>query len=140
MIPLKVKRLEESAILPSKNNSTDAGFDLYTTEEYYLKSGEAKLFSTGIACKLPEGFCALLWDRSGLGSKGIHRLAGVIDCSYRGEWKVCLINLSGMTYHIMQGDRICQAIIQTVEFCEVEEVSELDDSSRGEQGFGSSGR
>ena len=55
---LKVKKLQEDATLPSKNNSSDAGFDLYTTEEYYLKSGEAKLFSTGIACELPTDYCA----------------------------------------------------------------------------------
>jgi len=137
---LKAKKLIEEAILPSKNNPTDAGFDLYTTEEYYLKPNEVKLFSTGIACELPEGYCVLLWDRSGLGTKGIHRLAGVIDCSYRGEWKVCLTNIGGVTYHIRSGDRICQAIIQRVEPFTVEEVAELGDSSRGEKGFGSSGR
>jgi len=81
MISFKVQKLSPEATLPSKENPADAGIDVYTNESYTLKPGERHLFSTGISVEFPKGYVALLWDRSGLGSKGIHRLAGV-----NGKW------------------------------------------------------
>ena len=98
------------------------------------------MFPTGIAVEFPEGYVALLWDRSGLGSKGIHRLAGVIDSGYRGEWKVVLLNTTKEPFEIKKGDKIIQCIIQKFEPVEILEVDELSNSQRGEKGFGSSGR
>ena len=148
---LKVKKLTSSAKLPEKAHLSDAGFDIFTTEDYNLKPGETHLFDTGIACELPIGYCALIWDRSGLGSKGIHRLAGVIDSSYRGEWKVALVNLSNLNhtasvlqeqsaYKVKAGDKIAQVIIQKVEPFSTVEVDELSETNRGDSGFGSTGR
>tara|TARA_A100001201_G_scaffold89725_2_gene78619 strand:+ start:755 stop:1201 length:447 start_codon:yes stop_codon:yes gene_type:complete len=137
---IKVKALDEKATVPQKSHPSDAGFDIFTTESHTIKSGESHLFSTGIACEIPSGYCALLWDRSSLGSKGVHRLAGVIDSSYRGEWKVCLINLSDKDYEVESGDKICQAIIQKVEYFDFDPVDELSDTDRGQGGFGSTGR
>lgn len=140
MIDFKIKKLSPDATLPSKDNPADAGIDFYTNESYTLQPGERHMFSTGISAEFPEGYVALFWDRSGLGSKGIHRLAGVIDSGYRGEWKVILINTTDEPYEIKKGDKIIQCILQKFEPAKIEEVEELSDATRGDKGFGSSGR
>ena len=140
MIPFQVKKLFSDATLPAKGNATDAGIDIYTNESYTLSPGERHMFATGIACAIPDGYVALLWDRSGLGSKGIHRFAGVIDSGYRGEWKVILYNSTNEPFEIKSGDKIIQCIIQKFEATEISEVTDLDDTARGASGFGSSGR
>lgn len=140
MIPFKVKKLSLDAVLPTRNNSTDAGIDIFSNESYTLQPGEVHAFTTGIAAEFPEGFVALIWDRSGLGSQGIHRLAGVIDAGYRGEWKIVLVNLSGAPYEVRTGDKIAQCVLQRFEAAEVVEVEELTETVRATAGFGSSGR
>ncbi len=140
MISFRVQKLSSDATLPTKANATDAGIDIYTNESFTLQPGERHLFSTGIACAFPEGYVGLLWDRSGLGSKGIHRFAGVIDSGYRGEWKVVLHNATAEPFEIQSGDKIVQCIVQRFEPTEISEVENLEVSERGEKGFGSSGR
>lgn len=140
MISFKVKKLSKDAVLPAKGSPLDAGIDIYTNQSYTLKPGETYMFSTGIAVEIPSGYVALLWDRSGLGSKGIHRLAGVIDSGYRGEWKVVLTNLTKKKYAIVAGDKIVQCIVQKFEPVNIKEVKTLKESKRGAKGFGSSGK
>ncbi len=140
MTPFNVQKLSPDATLPTKNSQADAGIDIYTNETYTLQPGERHMFTTGIACSFPEGYVGLLWDRSGLGSKGIHRFAGVIDSGYRGEWKVILCNLTSEPFEIKAGDKIIQCILQKFEPTEITEVENLEESDRGEKGFGSSGR
>ena len=140
MLKFNVKKLSSTAKIPGKDNQSDAGIDIYTDEAYTLQAGERHLFSTGISVEFPEGYVALLWDRSGLGSKGIHRLAGVIDSGYRGEWKVALVNLTDEPYEIQKGDKIIQCLLQKFEPVDIKEVKDLTDSTRGKKGFGSSGR
>ena len=140
MTPFQVKKLSPNATLPAKGDATDAGIDIYTNEDYTLQPGEQHMFTTGIAVAIPDGYVALLWDRSSMGSKGVHRLAGVMDSGYRGEWKVILINLSKEPVEIKAGDKIVQCILQKFEPVEISEVDELSDSLRGEKGFGSTGR
>lgn len=140
MVSFKVKKLAANGILPTKQSSSDAGIDVYTNESHTLKPGETYMFSTGIAVEFPKGYVALLWDRSGLGSKGIHRLAGVIDSSYRGEWKVVLVNLTKKPYAIKGGDKVIQCVIQKFESVRVKEVKKLSGTKRAASGFGSSGR
>lgn len=140
MTTFKVKKLSPDATLPFKENPTDAGIDIFTNESYTLKPGETHSFSSGISVEFPKGYVALLWDRSGLGSKGIHRLAGVIDSGYRGEWKVVLLNTTKKAFAIHKGDKIVQCIIQKFEPAKITEVKELKQSKRGKRGFGSSGR
>lgn len=140
MIEFKVKKLARGAKLPTKHNLDDAGIDVYSNESRALKPGELHLFSTGIAVEIPSGFVALLWDRSGLGSKGIHRLAGVIDAGYRGEWKVALLNTTSKPFPIERGDKIIQCVVQRFEPVKIGWVKKLSDSGRGKKGFGSSGR
>ncbi len=140
MIEFKVKKLARGAKLPTKHNPDDAGIDVYANESYTLKPGELHLFSTGVAVEIPTGFVALLWDRSGLGSKGVHRLAGVIDSGYRGEWKVALLNTTNQPFPIERGDKIIQCVVQRFEPVKITWAKKLSDTSRAKKGFGSSGR
>ena len=140
MIPFHVQKLSADATLPAKGNAEDAGIDIFTNETVTLQPGERHMFTTGIACAIPTGYVALLWDRSGLGSKGIHRFAGVIDSGYRGEWKVILWNSTNEPFEIKAGDKIIQAVVQKFEETEILEVENLEESARGDKGFGSSGR
>ena len=141
---IKVKKLSPTAIVPTKSRKSDAGYDLYADENFTLRPEETRLISTGIALAIPDGYAGLIWDRSGLGSKGIHRHAGVVDSSYRGEVKVALSNSRfggdlDNTYFISKGDRIAQILFQKVPHFELVETEELDDTDRGSSGFGSSG-
>ena len=136
---LLIKRLTETSTTPTKANSSDAGFDLYSDEDVIIKSGESVLVSTGVAMAIPENHAGLIWDRSSMGVKGIHRFAGVVDSGYRGEVKVCFFN-TGESYKIVRGDRIAQILIQPVPNIELREVEDLNDTERGIGGFGSSGK
>ncbi len=138
---LQIRRLNPAATLPVFDESGEnAGIDLHTVEALALEPGRVQACPTGIATCFEPGYVGLLRDRSGLGSRGIHLLGGVIDASYRGEWKVLLINLGDQTYQIEAGDRVAQLIFHRVEPVEIREVEELPDSDRGARGFGSSGR
>ena len=144
---IKVKKLTSTATIPTKSRKTDAGYDLYSDENIALYPEDTKLISTGIAFAIPDGYAGLIWDRSGLGTKGIHRHAGVVDSSYRGEVKVALYNarpghvdFTDNMYFISRGDRIAQILFQKVPHFDLVETEELDDTDRGSSGFGSSGR
>jgi len=114
--------------------------DLCSTEERVLQAGERHVFGTGIALELPHGAVGLVWDRSGLGARGITSFGGVIDSSYRGEIKVTLFN-SGSDDHVVRvGDRIAQILVQPVLTASLEEAASLTQSERGQLGFGSTGR
>lgn len=134
---IKVKRLTPTAKLPTRNNPTDAGLDIYADETIIISSNICNIVKTGIAISIPDGYVALVKPRSGLAiSKGIDTLAGVIDSSYRGEVKVVL-DVRGV-HTINQGDKIAQLLIQPVELWMPVEVDSLDETDRGDKGFGSS--
>lgn len=138
---LQIKRLTPEARLPVVDaTGENAGIDIHTVEHALLEPGRIHACATGLATAFPPGYAGILRDRSGLGSKGIHLLGGVIDAGYRGEWKVLLVNLGTEPYQIEPGDRVAQLIFHQVAPVEVEEVAELPDSLRGARGFGSSGR
>lgn len=139
---LPVKRLTATSTLPSKANFFDAGLDLYSDEKdpVTLSPGERRLFSTGISVAIPKGFVGLIWPRSGHAVKtGLDTMAGVIDSPYRGEVKVLLINHSQDHQVYRHGDKIAQLIIQQAPDFTPVETENLDETSRGENGFGSSG-
>jgi dUTP pyrophosphatase len=137
---LKVKKLKEDAKLPIRKRRGDAGLDLYSSEEVELKPGEYTAVPTGIAVEIPKGFFGLIKDRSGLAVKhALHCLAGVVDENYRGEIKVVLINLGKEPVRLEKHTRIAQLLIVPYEAVKVVEVETLEDTERGEQGFGSSG-
>jgi dUTP pyrophosphatase len=140
MNKILVQKLHDSATVPTKSHSSDAGWDLYASEEVLIPEGTTTTVSTEIAFGIPEGYVGLIWDRSSLGSKGIHRHAGVIDSAYRGHVKVCLHNNSKETYTVKKNDRIAQIVFQETPLFKLEEVQSLSETQRGSGGFGSTGR
>ncbi len=137
---LKVKKMSPDAKLPFYGHKGDAGMDLFSSLEYVLHKGEVFAVPTGIQVEIPKGYVGLIWDKSGVSLKGVHRLAGVVDAGYRGEVKVVMINWGQSPFFIEKGMKIAQLLIQAVEEAEIVEVEDLEDSSRGEGGFGSTGK
>jgi dUTP pyrophosphatase len=136
---IRFHKICDSAKIPTKVGELEAGFDIATTEYHDFQPGESHIFHTGLTASIDEGYCVVLFDRSGMGAKkNIHRLAGVIDCTYRGEWLVCLTNLSKNTYEINAGDKIVQGLVLPVPELSIIEVDSLDETARGCKGFGSS--
>ncbi|MBU0470979.1 MAG: dUTP diphosphatase [Nanoarchaeota archaeon] len=137
---LKIKKLHPEAKMPSYANPGDAGMDFYSNEDLILQPNERKLIPTGISMAIPKGYVGLIWDKSGLASKyGIKTMAGVIDSGYRGEIKILVHNLSADPFEIKRSTKIAQMLIQPIEQKELIEVDELEDTERGEKGFGSTG-
>jgi dUTP pyrophosphatase len=125
---------------PSYAHPGDAGFDLRASVDCVIPPGGRHLVPTGIRLAIPEGYAGLIWDRSGLAAKhGIHCLAGVVDSGYRGEVKVVLQNLGSEQFKVERGLRIAQMLIQPVVRASLVRVESLENSSRGEGGFGSTG-
>ena len=141
MLKLKIKKLNQDAKLPSYAHKGDAGMDIFSCIDETLLPNERKTISTGISIEIPEGYVALIWDKSGLASKqGIKTMAGVCDANYRGEYKIVLLNTSSENFNIKKGDKIAQILIQPIENAEIEEVKELNETERNDGGFGSSGK
>jgi len=139
---LKIKKIHEKAQTPIYANPGDAGMDLFSTSEHFLKPGERCLVKSGLIFEIPPGYEMQIRPRSGLAiKKGISLVnsPGTIDSGYRGEVGVILINHGDENFEIKQGDKIAQAVINKIENVEIEEVKELVESERGEGGFGSSG-
>lgn len=143
---LKIKKLRENAILPTRGTKGSAGADLYACieESVTINPGDLKLIPTGVAIALPDSSAvAYLYARSGLGVKHGICLAngvGVVDSDYRGEIMVGLCNVSGKPYTIEPNERIAQMVISPVIIPELVEVEKLDETDRGEGGFGSTGK
>jgi dUTP pyrophosphatase len=141
VLRLAVRRLSADAVSPRYGRAGDAGLDLFASEQYELAPGARHVFGTGIAIAVPDGYVGLVWDRSGLAtSAGITTMAGVIDATYRGEVRVPLLNTGDEPYVVQVGDRIAQLLVQAIPVVEVIEVDALDETQRGDAGFGSSGR
>ncbi|NLU81373.1 dUTP diphosphatase [Rhodococcus sp. HNM0569] len=141
--PIALQRLDPELPLPRRAHPEDAGVDLHSTTDVVIDPGERVLIGTGIAIALPVGTVGLIHPRSGLAARAglsIVNTPGTVDAGYRGEIKVCLINLDPATpIEIRRGDRIAQLLVQRVELVEFTEVDALDDTSRGVGGYGSSG-
>ena len=138
---IKIQKLNREAKLPNYAHPYDAGLDLFIIETKTLKSNERYGFATGLAFELPKGFVGLVWDKSGLSSKfGLHVLSGVLDSGYRGELIVIVHNLSKKSYKFEKGDKVAQLLIQPIVNVKIKEVDQLSNTSRGDKGFGSSGR
>ena len=137
---LKVRKLDKDAKLPVYGHSGDAGLDLFSAVDFILQPGGIHAVPSGIQVEIPVGCVGLIWDKSGVSLKGVHRLAGVVDAGYRGEVKVVLVNLSRDDYVIGKGMKIAQLLIQPVMEVEIVESDNLEDSSRGDGGFGSTGK
>ena len=137
---LKVKKIHKDAKLPGYSHVGDAGLDLFSVMECVLKGGEVRSISTGIQVAIPDGYVGLIWDKSGISLENIHRLAGVVDAGYRGEIKIVMTNLSTEAFSIEKGMKIAQMLIQPVVKVKVLDSEDLDETTRGENGFGSTGK
>lgn len=165
---IKIRKISENAILPTKAHDTDACFDIYANisdaEICYdceldessgvvdfiahkgstkIVPGESVVISTGFCTEIPKGYFAAVFCRSGMGIKRHLRLSnsvGIIDSDYRGEWKVALHNDGTESQIIHHGDRIAQFTLLPVLDVNLEESDELNDTDRGDGGFGSSGK
>lgn len=145
IVQIKIKRISSTAILPTKAHPTDACFDIYADvpTTICIEPRQTVSIHTGFITEIPQGYYAAVYARSGLGIKHGIRLAndvGIIDADYRGEWLVALHNDSDTVYQISPGDRIAQFVINEIISCDLSEVEELTSTSRGEGGFGSSGK
>jgi len=136
---LRVKRIHPEGKLPVYGHPGDAGLDLFSVVDHDLGPGKVFAVPTGIEVAVPAGHVGLVWDKSGISLKGVHRLAGVIDSGYRGEVQVVLINLGGGVFSIRKGMKIAQLLVQPVAALSVVETDDLDSTSRGPNGFGSTG-
>lgn len=137
---IHVKKLHPDAVLPAFAHPGDAGMDLYSVEDMVLEPGERRSVPTGIAIALPDGYVSLVWDKSGVSHKfGVKTLGGVLDSGYRGEYLIGLVNLGQENFEIKKGQKIAQLLIQKVERPDITAVDELDETSRGAGGFGSTG-
>lgn len=135
---MRVKVLDPGATLPKRQTAGSAGYDLATNEHFELLPGQRRLVKTGLSIAVPDGTYGRVAPRSGLAVKyGIQTMAGVIDSDYRGELGVVLINHGSETFRAIRGDRIAQLVIERVDTPDVQVVDDLDDTSRGAGGFGS---
>jgi len=138
---IKFQKISNDAIAPTRGSNLAAGYDLYSTEEYVIEAQDKCLCDTGLKIALPTGYYGRIAPRSGLASKHfIDTGAGVVDEDYRGPVKVLLFNHGKEAYKVAKGDRIAQLICERICYPVLQEVQNLDDTERGEGGFGSSGK
>ncbi len=144
---LRIKKLNPNAVIPSYGTDFAAGADLYACidETVSIDCGETKMIGTGVALEIPTGYVGLVFARSGLAcKKGLApaNKVGVIDSDYRGEIKVALHNHngSGEALSVENGERIAQIAIVPYLKAEFEETDDLENTERGESGFGSTGK
>jgi dUTP pyrophosphatase len=143
-VDLRVRRLNGTATLPTRAHDGDAGLDLFAAEDAAIAPGERASVGTGVAIEIPAGYAGLVLPRSGLANR--HGIAlvnapGLIDSGYRGELRVLLLNTDAADpFEVAAGDRIAQLLVIPLAEVEPVEAAELAVSTRGEAGFGSSGR
>lgn len=142
-VDVLLTRVDPEVPVPAYARAGDAGVDLVTTSDLDLRPGERALVGTGVAIALPTGYAGFVHPRSGLATKAglsVVNAPGTVDAGYRGEIKVCLINHDRHApISLRRGDRIAQLVVQKVERAVFREVRELPESSRGSDGYGSTG-
>jgi len=142
MATIKVERVLEDAIMPTRAHKTDAGYDLYTPIDVMVHGQEREIIDIGIRIELPEGFEGQIRGRSGIAAnKGVFVLnsPGTIDATFRGNIKTILFNTSKIPVYFKKGDRISQLVIKRIPEITLEEGYVSIESERGIDGTGSSG-
>ena len=135
---LQIKKLHPNAFIPTRENYS-VGYDLYCMRDQMLPGLAVSRVKLGIATAFPPTHVAHIVDRSSMGLKGVHVFGGIIDPDYRGEWIILLYNSRNFSQKIEEGSRIAQAIIHRVAFLLIGETDELEETTRGADGFGSTG-
>ncbi|MCW1929758.1 MAG: dUTP diphosphatase [Candidatus Kerfeldbacteria bacterium] len=137
---VRIQKLDPHATLPNYAHTGDAGMDVYSNEDVTLAPQERRAIKTGIAMGVPEGYVALVWDKSGRALKeGLTTMAGVVDAGYRGEVMIVMLNTSSTNAEIKKGQKLAQILVQPVASPELVEVDSLDETDRSTGGFGSTG-
>lgn len=136
---VKVKKLNPAAKLPHRAHEGDSGADLFALEAVTIAPRSLSKVGTGIAVALPEGHSGIVWGKSSIESQGIKVMAGLVDAPYRGEVIVCLFNLTDTPFKIDKGQKIAQLVVLPTVYPSFVEA-ELDETTRGTGGFGSTGR
>ena len=140
---VKFKKLNKDAIIPDYAHAGDAGMDLYSIQDDVIEPFSWKLIPTGLACELPQGTEGQVRSKSGIALKNgvfVLNTPGTVDENYRGEIGVVLYNLNAKEpFVIKKGQKIAQYVINSIEYVDTIEVEQLDATSRGEGGFGSTG-
>jgi len=138
---MKVQLLSDTAKVPVRAHSFDAGYDLFSNETVCVAPGDRHAVKTGIAIGVPVGHVGLIWEKSGLALReGLQCMGGVIDAGYTGEVKVIVYNTSGAPLQINAGQKIAQILLQHVYLGDITVVDSLDETRRGSAGFGSTGK
>lgn len=135
---LAVQCLMKDAVVPTRGSTLAAGYDLYCSEDVVLMPGLNRV-RTGVAIAVPEGTYGRIADRSSMALKSLHVMAGVIDADYRGEVVVIIFNHSNTSHTFGKGSRVAQLILEKIVSVPVIQVTSLDNTDRGESGFGSTG-
>lgn len=137
---LEFKKLHPDAVVPQRAHDSDAGMDVYSVEDIRIPARGDVLTGLGLACKFPKGHALLVYNKSGRATKlKLDKGAEVIDAGYRGEIHVHLFNHSDVNVVIRKGEKIAQLILVPIWAGQPVEVEELDETERGDGGFGSSG-
>lgn len=136
---MKIK-LDKGAFVPVRAHGTDAGADLRSPIDTVIPARGSRVIDTGVHIQLPHGYVGMLKSKSGLNVKHGVTSEGVIDEGYTGPIKVKLYNHSGHPYGVMRGDKITQLVIVPCEYVDFDLVDDLEDSERGSDGFGSTGK
>lgn len=131
--------LDPGAIMPTRAHSTDAGLDLYATEDAVIFRDGSYTFDSGVHVAIPEGYVGFLKSKSGLNVNQGIQSAGVIDAGYTGSIRVKLYNHGSGMVHIKKGQKISQLVLLPIITPELEVVDSLEETERGNGGFGSSG-
>jgi dUTP pyrophosphatase len=138
---LAFKKLSEHAVLPTRASKLAAGLDLYAAAPQIIPARGYASVSTGLATAIPPNYYGRIAPRSGLAAKfGIDTLAGVVDADYRGEIIIILSNHSDQDFSVNIGDRVAQFVIESIITPVPELVDQLDETDRGDGGFGSTGK
>ena len=126
-------------ITPTRAHPTDAGLDLYTPVDVVVPANGEVIIDTLVAAEIPDGYVGLITSKSGLMAKGITS-RGTVDASYRGHIRAVLFNHSSTDYQFHRGDKVTQMVLLPIITPELEVVTELSETDRGEAGFGSTGK
>ena len=138
---LLVKKLSTNARMPIRGSDHAAGYDLFSAYDYEIGPMNRALIKTDISIKIPDGCYGRIASRSSLAWKHFVDVgAGVIDPDFRGNVMVLLMNSGPESYRVSKGDRIAQLIFEKIHLPKLVEISELNETSRGPKGFGSSGK
>jgi dUTP pyrophosphatase len=138
-VKLGVKKVNPEAVIPKYAHPSDSGFDLSSVENVVIEAHSYSLVKTGLAFNIPKDHEIQVRSRSGLGTKGLQAHFGTIDEAYRGEVGVILYNHNDKPWIVTKGERIAQAVIAPIVRADLFEVNELDETERGDNGFGSTG-